>query len=159
MRAYFFGNMYLSSIQQGIQAAHVVTHMFRDYRQASKRRKMLYEWANKHKTMVLLNGGGHRDLLNLVAFLDVKQNPYPWAMFAEDEESLNLTITSVGVILPEQVYEAAKLIREDKNGEAERFAEEGVIDLMIDGKYRTGVKFTWWVRSLIERINSCPLAH
>ena len=31
MRAYFFGNMYLSSIQQGIQAAHCLGEMFLKY--------------------------------------------------------------------------------------------------------------------------------
>ena len=28
LRAYFFGNMYLSQIKQGIKAAHVVTKKF-----------------------------------------------------------------------------------------------------------------------------------
>ena len=31
MRAYYFGNMYLSSIQQGIQAAHATHELFNKY--------------------------------------------------------------------------------------------------------------------------------
>lgn len=34
-RAYFFGNMYLSQIQQGIQAAHVVAEMSMAYKKES----------------------------------------------------------------------------------------------------------------------------
>ena len=46
MRAYFWGNMYLSSIQQGIQAAHVVTEMFAKYVDNEFRAERdLREWA------------------------------------------------------------------------------------------------------------------
>jgi len=72
MRAYFFGNMYLSSIQQGIQAAHVVTEMFTKYPIDHECIKFddLNDWANNHKTMILLNGGYGENLYDLLGFFD-----------------------------------------------------------------------------------------
>jgi peptidyl-tRNA hydrolase len=77
MRAYIFGNMYLSSIQQGIQAAHVITDMFVKHKRANKKRKMLHDWATHDKTMVLLNGGTSQDLRYLMNLFEDKNNPKP----------------------------------------------------------------------------------
>ena len=58
MRAYFFGNLYMSSIQQGIQAAHAVADMFIKYSNENEPNyHPLREWATDHKTMILLNAG------------------------------------------------------------------------------------------------------
>ena len=82
MRAYFFGNMYLSSIQQGIQAAHVVGELFTSYSESrtnamSEGGKLLWEWACDHKTMILLNGGYSENIHRLCEFFDDYQNTYP----------------------------------------------------------------------------------
>lgn len=116
MRAYFFGNMYLSSIQQGIQAAHVVAEMFTKYPDGSvndthNQVGILNHWATQHKTMVLLNAGYGEEIWALKGFFDSKSNPLPWAHFCEGHDALDGAITCVGIILPEEFYEAAKELR------------------------------------------------
>jgi len=106
MRAYFFGNMYLSPIQQGIQAAHVTHELFLKYGIDSR----FYDWAQDHKTMILLNGGYSENLRELIALFDSRENPYPWAHFNEGEDSLDGALTSVGIVLPEKIYETAKAL-------------------------------------------------
>ena len=119
MRAYFFGNMYLSSIQQGIQAAHVTHEMFIKYEDTDDLKKvadkafLLWAWAVKHKTMILLNGGYADNLRNLINVFDVKENPYPWAFFNEGKDALDGALTCVGIILPEKIYMTAAMIRDD----------------------------------------------
>lgn len=105
MRAYFFGNMYLSSIQQGIQAAHVVHDMFVTYQVESERKQKLFNWATNHKTMILLNAGYSSEIFALSAFFRTEDNPYPWSNFYEDPDALNSAITSVGIILPAKIYD------------------------------------------------------
>lgn len=120
MRAYFLGNMYLSSIQQGIQAAHVVHEMFTKYEMDclyepdKSAVPLLWEWARSHKTMVLLNGGYQSDLREFLEFLDCGENVYPHASFCEEEASINGALTSVGIVLPERVYGAIVEVREGK---------------------------------------------
>lgn len=115
MRAYFIGNMYLSSIQQGIQAAHVVGEMtarycFGDF--INDQSEMYEEWIKEHKTMILLNGGYQDELIEFHRFLDDDRNPFPFARFKEEAASLNAAWTSVGIIIPEQVYAAIAEVRE-----------------------------------------------
>ena len=95
MRAYFFGNMYLSSIQQGIQAAHVTAELFCQYDGEEvydgiqTPTGVLTEWANDHKTMILLNGGYLETMEDLWYFLDyTTDKPYPYAKFHEGLDSL-----------------------------------------------------------------------
>ena len=72
LRCYHFGNMYLSSIQQGIRAAHAQMAMFVKYDKAEAvhldnideyaptvdeklfidSTKMLYNWGENHQTMI-----------------------------------------------------------------------------------------------------------
>jgi hypothetical protein len=112
MRAYFFGNMYLSSIQQGIQAAHVVAEMFTKYPADSQQHAILEHWAVDHKTMVLLNAGYSDEIRSLITFFNTIGNPLPWAQFYEGKDSLDGALTCVGIILPEEFYEGAKEVRE-----------------------------------------------
>lgn len=111
MRAYFFGNMYLSSIQQGIQAAHVVAEMFTKYPAESHQRSILDHWATDHKTMVLLNAGYGEEIHSLVNFFNTTDNPLPWAHFHEGKDALDGALTCVGIILPEEFYEGAKELK------------------------------------------------
>ena len=115
MRAYFFGNFYLSSIQQGIQAQHCTAEMFGKYCYPTdevEKMQMLYGWQKGHKTTILLNGGDCYGLSEIFNVLDSDENPYPWAYFRESQEALGSALTCVGVILPERVYETAKEIQE-----------------------------------------------
>ena len=81
MRAYYFGNFYLSSIQQGIQAGHVTHELFVKYPDRhipASQGDRLWEWAEHHKTMILLNGGMASRLMDTEHFLKDEDNPYPW---------------------------------------------------------------------------------
>lgn len=114
MRYYGFSNMYLSSIQQGLQAAHVITEMFSKYATSDEEfdvgLNIMMEWADDHKTIILLNGGNSGDLEELVAFFDSKDNKFPHDCFFEDQVSLNEALTSVGIILPSRIYEEGQAI-------------------------------------------------
>ena len=107
MRAYFFGNMYLSSIQQGIQAGHVIAEFFVDYPETltekmSDAGKLLWTWAQDHKTVILLNGGYSENLHRLCEFFDNYENHlYPWAYFHEGKDALDGALTCVGIVLPD----------------------------------------------------------
>lgn len=112
LRAYFFGNMYLSSIQQGIQAAHVISDMFVKYDEWNTRESdLLWEWAEDHKTMILLNAGYGNEIHDLVEFFGQNENNFPFECFCEAEEALDGAITSVGIILPKYIWEGSKQLR------------------------------------------------
>lgn len=171
MRLYTFCNYYLSSIQQGIQSAHVVHDLFVKYATPNTpvelvKAKELYDWATNHKTMVVLNGGNCESLYELVYFLSRGQNPFPWTFFNEDTESLGNALTCVGIVLPESIYEACAALRRrvyvdgmkpqtamwNRNILQVPFAEEGTL------KWNEIGPFTDWDRDLIERLNTYSLA-
>jgi hypothetical protein len=102
MRFYAAGNMYLSSIQQGIQAFHCLGEMV-SHRGAEV--AMVDEWLHNHKTLVCLNGGNNATLTEFYNL--IVDNPlYPVAKFHEDEQSMGGMLTCVGIIVPERIYAA-----------------------------------------------------
>jgi len=107
-RGYFFGNMYLSSLQQGLQAAHVIQKMSVQYMMYSNiASKIFYEWSKNDKTIILLNGGSQRDLQDLARKLNLltrNGTVYPVKCFEEEESALNNATTSVGIVIPERIY-------------------------------------------------------
>ena len=136
MRAYLFGNLYLSSIQQGIQALHCTTEMFLKYLPHTEEAGPLYDWALNYKTTILLNGGNSTELYSIRYHFEQEENPYPFAMFEESVDALSGAVTCVGIILPEKIYTAAEEIRNDI------------------GYHRLSI----WERELCEILNSCGLA-
>ena len=110
MRFYAAGNMYLSSIQQGIQAFHCLGEMVGKY-SASRigevhANTVFHEWLNDHKTLICVNGGNNAMLEDLWDFLNVAgyKNSYPWATFHEDKQSMGGMLTCVGIVVPEEIY-------------------------------------------------------
>lgn len=153
MRAYFFGNYYLSQIQQGIQAAHVVGELFSKYSSPSVDASMmvpLYNWADTEKTIILLNGGNSARLQQHLEFFQTG-NAYPFAHFNEDQVSLNNALTCVGIVLPPNIYEAAEFIR---NGGEVSSPNPMTGKIIADGKYMLSL----WDLELIGILNSCRLA-
>ena len=130
MRIYHFGNFYMSSIQQGIQAAHAQMEIFVKYplidlngiiangdrpgakliREASKA-DFLYSWAVYYKTMICLNAGMDIDLKGILELMNDEDNPYPWSCFYEAEEAMNGMLTNIAIVLPERIYETASNVR------------------------------------------------
>lgn len=158
MRYYGFGNYYLSSIQQGIQAAHCIADILVKYPTDVHQSISSRNWAINHKTIILLNGGNKQSLFELSTFLDSPHNPYPWGSFHEDQQSLNECLTHVGIILPESVYSAAELIR-----------KRIVMLTQHDDNYKLFYKeypqpayedeFSNWELQLILKLNGCGLAN
>ena len=165
MRAYFVGNMYLSSIAQGIQAAHVLGEMFDKYQHSANQfqddtiqTQYLYEWVDLHKTMILLNGGYSENLHKLYEFFSSEENPYPFAKFHEGQDALDGALTSVGIILPDKIY-----------GVDPASVPDALIFLATYGFYSTTVtdsktgyinsyEYTKWELELIQRISQFGLA-
>lgn len=104
-RAYHFGNYYLSSIQQGIQAAHAQTTLFRNAISTNNQAQLcvLMQWAAR-PTTICLNGGNAESLRALYEDLSDVDHSYPLAAFYEDEASLSGLMTNVAIILPAHVY-------------------------------------------------------
>lgn len=162
MRFYGFGNYYLSSLQQGLQAGHTAVELFVKYHIAESEEKhdMLFDWGENHKTMVLLNGGNSAGLQDLFSFFDTPENPYPFCKFHEDEQSLNGALTYVGIVLPEKIYENAALLRR-KQAEIVR-SQDGKI-LSVDMKWPRPLDVYWkecsdWETELCARLNWYDLA-
>jgi len=111
MRLYVWTNRYISSIQKGIQTAHLVSDLMIKYLHPEattdywtrKAKGTLLEWACSHKTIIVLDGGNCEALLGVCRVLN-DRNPYPWTSFSEDKESLNEALTVVGVVIPEGIY-------------------------------------------------------
>lgn len=162
MRAYFFGNMYLSQIQQGIQAAHVTAEFFMKYPEDHECNKidLLDDWARNHKTMILLNGGYGENLHDLLEFF-VDGN-YPFAYFCESKEALDGAITSVGIVLPPKIYvgarEASRVMRlRTEIPSRMLFEQERILNIELDGEQRE-VEYTEWEVELMQRLNTFRLA-
>jgi len=116
-RGYFFGNMYLSSIQQGIQAAHVMQKMLTEYwPMSSPAAAILTKWCREDKTIILLNGGYQSSLEELYTDLMLWSNDgrdYPVGRFHEEPDALNGAVTSVGIVLPDYVFSIPEEDEED----------------------------------------------
>ena len=119
MRCYHLANSYLPGIHAGIQSAHTQHEMALKYlggelgNDTLKTQHAVYvEWATNHKTVIVLNGGWQSTLQEWVAFLAQTGNPYPWAMFHEELDSLNGALTNVGVVVPEHIYSVGRELRE-----------------------------------------------
>lgn len=140
MRAYFFTNTWLSGIQKGLQVAHCVAEMSQKAPGKPGDNEFI-DWIDNHKTIIILDGGSHADLVDIKKLFEDENNFYPWASFSEDEESLSGAMTSVGIVLPELIYESAKGLRE---GDYEEHELER--------------KFSIFEQELIELLNSRSLA-
>ena len=170
MRFYGFGNYYLSSLQQGLQAGHAAVDLHVKYNiheqghfDIAPCQNMYNDWAENHKTMVLLNGGNSADLADLYAFLYCEENPYPFVKFHEDEVSLNGALTYVGMILPPKIYDTAARIRacRDHSHVADK-CEIHIRDVKsgVDGWSVTDIikDITPWEFALMQRLNQYGLA-
>lgn len=169
MRAYYFGNMYLSSIQQGIQAAHVTAEIYNKYMpnfvkwgteccfDVTTEVVTLVEWAMNHKTMILLNAGYGEEIHSLLDLFNEEQNPYPWAPFFEGKDALDGALTCVGIVLPEKIYETSKLLRE--NSAMELFVRNsGITSYTNSERELVSAEMSLWDLNLALRLNRYGLA-
>lgn len=115
-RLYSFTNMYLSSIQKGIQTAHVVSEMSAIWCEnpPSLDAKEVFDvWADQDKTVIVLNGGNQANLENIFQCAEKFATEYelPVVRFYEDQESLGGALTAVGIILSKEIYNLASEMR------------------------------------------------
>lgn len=150
MRFYAMGNYYLSSIQQGIQAAHALGDMVVNSKtDSSEKQKVLTEWLYFHKTMVLLNGGNSANLRDLWTLLSDERNTlFPVSKFSEDEQSLDGALTCVAIVLPERLYNAdwVRLFNKEFGKDDGYWADS------------SGEKIKGWEAELLTVIKRLPLA-
>lgn len=112
LRFYTFTNFYLSSIQQGIQPGHATSELHVKYSKevGSAAHRLMMDWAVNHKTHIALNGGALGDLLvkyeQLVELAEKAEFPVPYAKFHEDEYSLGGIMTSFGVVVSQELFDA-----------------------------------------------------
>lgn len=146
MRLYTLTNFMLSSIQQGIQTAHLIHELFvkyQNYSPSSLQYQWLWDWAKNHKTLIILNGGNVRNLYDI--FLMFRRlcsvTDYPYTSFFEDCDSLNNTLTCVGVILPPQIYLTVETYRKetDKNNILKSFSQEEQEMIELISKQRLAI--------------------
>ena len=128
-------NMYLSSLQQGLQSGHLISELFVKYlrddnnlRQAdlypnkaiSKQHQMLLDWATHDKVMIVCNGGNCETIQNLYDFFKNTVNSLPYKMpfvkFCEDKSSLNNALTGCAIIIPEIYFEADSIFYKSEGG-------------------------------------------
>lgn len=108
-RLYCLTNSYLSSLQKGLQTAHVVSEIYSCATELPHEKKVFDQWADQDRTIIILNGGNCASLEDFRGFLIYSNCRWPWAAFYEDKQSLNGAITAVGVIVPESVYQQGGL--------------------------------------------------
>lgn len=110
LRLYSFVNFYLSDIQKGIQTGHMAVDLVREYvpdepeTVSQNHLNMVADWADNHKTFIVLNGGNNLMLDNTASIC--ARSGLPWTTFYEDEESLGGLRTCVGVVVPEKYFNA-----------------------------------------------------
>lgn len=161
MRAYFFGNMYLSSIQQGIQAGHVIGDMFTKYmgdNYDQERLSFVAAWARDHKTMILLNAGYGANIHALNRLFSSDQNMFPHAMFCEEEASLDGAATSVGIIVPDYIYIGAAQLRGNDEQDIIVIKDGGEVRWFDEPHHQICVPITQWEYSLMTEMNKYGMA-
>lgn len=162
MRLYSFGNMYLLGIQAGIQCQHCTADLLLKYKLLQNslpaQSVMAFDWADEHKTTILLNGGMDKDLKDLVELFGETDNPYPWEFFNESTEALNNALTNVSIILPEKMYMYNKLVAE---AHAEVSEDGRLVEVFREddgnGGYSpgfVGYRYTDWELKVIAIMNS-----
>ena len=126
MRLYSITNMYMSGIHAGIQTQHSTVELFVKYpltnSATSHQGMVISDWAKYHKTTVVLNGGMHNSLLEVLKLFEIweKNEPYevlPFAPFYEP--GVNDALTSISVVMPQDAIDYMSELRTVKPGSTE----------------------------------------
>lgn len=121
MRLYSITNMYTAGIHAGIQTQHSTVEAFVKYPNSTPQHSTLIDWATYHKTTVVLNGGMHDQLMELLALLEKwEKEEYevlPFAPFFEP--GVNNALTSISIVMPQDAIDYMSEIRSVKPGTIE----------------------------------------
>jgi len=107
LRMYGFVNYQLTGIQKGIQFAHAIVEYGLEYSST----KEYKEWANNHKTVILLNGGTtNTNILHLgtmnILYNSLIENEIPCSCFHEPD--LGDQMSAIAFIVDERVFNRDK---------------------------------------------------
>lgn len=99
-RMYCFVERHLSPLDKGIQSAHSIVEYGNSYSDTEE-----YSiWANRDKTIILLNGGTVNELKALES--DLTRNGIHRSLFLE--EDLNNAMTCISVLVDDRVFDKVK---------------------------------------------------
>lgn len=163
MRCYTFNNMYLSSLQMGLQSAHSVAELFVRYQSApSSTNGMLFDWAKNHKTLIVLNAGYQSTMKSLHDFCNDTKNPYPTATFNESEEAMGCMMTSISIVLPEKIYHTAARLRKCRGGWNDLSLTPWVFGEGVLIPHPTDTSISWeltpWDMDMVDKLITFRLA-
>lgn len=104
-KAFLFSHTALKSICSGVQNAHALSEMFVKYKSKSIENEILYEWAERHKTIIMRDGGitANLDKIHSILYHLCPAHKIPYASFRESNEYMDGLLTSVGFILDRSV--------------------------------------------------------
>lgn len=94
MKCYVFVHSYLNTTGKGIQACHAVAELM------LSGNRTVREWAKKHKTLILLEGGFSQDMYS--KWDDIRFNPHfaeRSVAFFEDGDTLSGMLTAIAVVV------------------------------------------------------------
>ena len=111
MRLYSVTNMYTAGIHAGIQTAHAVHEMFRKP-MLTGQRAVLEDWADNHKTIIVLSGGYHANIRTVAEQFSRlgKAMSLPNAHFCESEDALAGAYTAAVIVVPESIWGLPKIM-------------------------------------------------
>lgn len=171
LRCYTFTNWMLSPIQQGIQPGHAAMELVNKYMIAEGWQngfaEQVSEWIANHKTIVCINGGdawGVKDWRALFeAGYKIGKNDLPYAEFYENEQSLDGSLTSVAVILPARIFDAAAMMRRERYDDTVSVTWDHILnELRVGWTDKDGTvhahTFNSWERELMNKLNGAQLA-
>lgn len=100
-KCYVWVHSMLAPIPKGVQSAHAIVELFNK----SNGIELLRKWSIEDKTIIMLNGGNNKNLVQIEALLDrlFRNTAIPWSFFIEDDETLNNMITACAVIFPDDL--------------------------------------------------------
>lgn len=122
MRLYSITNMYTAGIHAGIQTQHSTVEAFVKYPSNTPQHSVLMDWAKYHKTTVVLNGGMHDQLMEILALLEKweaeeEYEVLPFAPFFEP--GVNNALTSISIVMPQDAIDYMSAMRTVKPGSIE----------------------------------------
>jgi len=95
-RMYFFVMRQLNGLNKGIQAGHAAI----EYQLEHGNKKVYKDFAKYHKTFIILDGGGSKDMesrLTELEYFKVDHAPFY-------EPDLNNSLSAIAFIVPESIY-------------------------------------------------------
>ena len=117
LRLYSFAAaQYLSPLQVGLQTAHATAELSRRYGSLCPRHALYGQWADEHKTIVILSAVNHAGVLRAFEVLNQlgAELNLPSALFREDEQSMSGMATACACIVPESFYNVVALYSDEQ---------------------------------------------